>query len=93
MPLYWRAYHDMALKERVSRYEREFVRCLFGELLAGVGRRRSASFATRFFSVRTNRNLAFWRDFPKLSVGFIRNYVKRSVRALTHIADPLSAFC
>ena len=49
MPLYWRAYHDMALKERVSRYEREFVRCLFGELLAGVGRRRSASFATRFF--------------------------------------------
>lgn len=36
LPLYWRAYHGTELKARMSLYEREFVRVLFAEVLAGV---------------------------------------------------------
>jgi hypothetical protein len=35
LPLYWRAYHDTELAERMSLYEREFVRALFSEVLGG----------------------------------------------------------
>lgn len=50
LPLYWRAYHDTELKERMSRYEREFVRALFAEVLAGVVRRRFVLTADRWFA-------------------------------------------
>src|SRR5215210_7869628 len=40
LPLYWRAYHDTELKERMSLYEREFVRALFAEVLRGVAHHR-----------------------------------------------------
>src|SRR5918996_3539989 len=40
VPVYWRAYHDSELKERMSGYEREFVRLLFAQVLHGVVRRR-----------------------------------------------------
>ena len=36
VPLYWRAYHSSELKKQMSRYEREFIRTLFPEVLAGV---------------------------------------------------------
>jgi DDE family transposase len=50
LPLYWRSYHDTELKERMSRYEREFVRALFTEVLAGVERRRLILTADRWFA-------------------------------------------
>jgi hypothetical protein len=50
LPLYWRAYHDTELRERMSRYEREFVRALFNEVLAGVERRRLLLTADRWFA-------------------------------------------
>jgi hypothetical protein len=50
LPLYWRPYHDTDLKERMSRYEREFVRALFTEVLAGVARRRLLLTADRWFA-------------------------------------------
>ena len=50
LPLYWRAYHDTELKERMSRYEREFVRALFAEVLAGVARHRLILTADRWFA-------------------------------------------
>ncbi len=36
--------------------------------------------------------LAFWRDFPKLAVAFIRHNIKRAVQTLANIADSLFAF-
>lgn len=50
LPLYWRAYHDTELKERMSLYEREFVRVLFAEVLAGVERCRFILTADRWFA-------------------------------------------
>lgn len=50
LPLYWRAYHDADLKARMSLYEREFVRVLFFEVLAGVVRRRFILTADRWFA-------------------------------------------
>lgn len=50
VPVYWRAYHGSELCERMSRYEREFVRDLFGEVLAGVERRRFVLTADRWFA-------------------------------------------
>jgi hypothetical protein len=50
LPLYWRAYHDTELKERMSLYEREFVRALFAEVLGGVARRRFILTADRWFA-------------------------------------------
>lgn len=50
VPLYWRAYGDAELKERMSRYERAFVRDLFGEVLAAVERRRLILTADRWFA-------------------------------------------
>lgn len=50
LPLYWRAYHDTELKERMSLYEREFVRALFAEVLRGVARRRFILTADRWFA-------------------------------------------
>jgi hypothetical protein len=50
LPLYWRSYHDTELRERMSRYEREFVRTLFAEVLAGVERRRLVLTADRWFA-------------------------------------------
>jgi hypothetical protein len=50
LPLYWLAYHDTELKERMSLYEREFVRALFAEVLAGVARHRFILTADRWFA-------------------------------------------
>jgi hypothetical protein len=50
LPLYWRAYHDTALRQRMSMYEREFVRALFAEVLCGVSRRRFVLTADRWFA-------------------------------------------
>jgi Transposase DDE domain len=50
VPLYWRAYHDSELKERMTLYEREFVRLLFNDVLRGVARRRIVLTADRWFA-------------------------------------------
>jgi hypothetical protein len=50
LPLYWRSYRDTELKERMSLYERQFVRTLFHELLVGVARRRFILTADRWFA-------------------------------------------
>jgi len=50
VPVYWRAYHDSELRERMSLYQREFVRRLFGEVLGGVERRRFVLTADRWFA-------------------------------------------
>jgi hypothetical protein len=50
VPLYWRAYQDAELKKRMSKYEREFVRLLFTNVLCGVARRRFVLTADRWFA-------------------------------------------
>lgn len=50
IPLYWRAYHDSELKERMTGYEREFLCVLFNEVLRGVARRRFMLTADRWFA-------------------------------------------
>jgi Transposase DDE domain len=50
LPLYWRAYHDSELKERMTGYEREFLCLLLNEVLAGVARRRFILTADRWFA-------------------------------------------
>lgn len=50
VPLYWRAYHDSELAKRMSRYQREFLRALFDDLLRGVERRRCVLTADRWFA-------------------------------------------
>jgi hypothetical protein len=50
VPLYWRAYTDAQLKEQMSKYEREFVRSLFADVLCGVSRRRFVLTADRWFA-------------------------------------------
>jgi hypothetical protein len=49
-PVYWRAYHDSELKGRMSLYQREFARHLFGEVLRGVERRRFVLTADRWLA-------------------------------------------
>ncbi|MCA1850729.1 MAG: transposase, partial [Acidobacteria bacterium] len=50
VPLFWRAYADAELAERMSLYEREFVRRLFSGVLAGCARRRFILTADRWFA-------------------------------------------
>jgi hypothetical protein len=50
VPVYWRAYHDSELTERMTGYELEFVRHLFNEVLAEVARRRLVLTADRWFA-------------------------------------------
>jgi hypothetical protein len=50
VPLYWRAYCDAQLKERMTRYEREFVGRLFDQVLQGLARRRFVLTADRWFA-------------------------------------------
>ncbi len=50
VPLYWRAYHDTELKQRMSSYEREFVRALCRDVLRGVALRRFVLTADRWFA-------------------------------------------
>ena len=50
VPIYWRAYQDSELAERMSLYEREFVRLLFSEVLDAVARRRFILTADRWFA-------------------------------------------
>jgi Transposase DDE domain len=50
VPLYWRAYQSTELKEQMSRYEREFLRLLFQEVLATVAHRRFLLSADRWFA-------------------------------------------
>src|SRR5205085_8029103 len=40
VPLYWRAYHDAELKERMTGYERQFLRALCNEVRGAAARRR-----------------------------------------------------
>ena len=50
VPLYWRAYHGSELAERMTLYEREFLRFLFNEVLREVVRRRFLLTAARWFA-------------------------------------------
>jgi hypothetical protein len=50
VPLYWRAYQEAELKQRMSLYEREFLRTLFADVLGGVSRRRFVLTADRWFA-------------------------------------------
>src|SRR5205085_11238632 len=50
VPLYWRAYHDAELKERMTEYERQFLCVLFNEVLRGCARRRFLLTADRWFA-------------------------------------------
>jgi hypothetical protein len=50
VPLYWRAYRDAQLKQRMSMYERELVRALFADVLCGVARRRFVLTADGWFA-------------------------------------------
>jgi hypothetical protein len=50
LPLYWRAYEQAALKNRRSEYERDFVRELFGDVLAGIAKSRLLITADRAFA-------------------------------------------
>jgi hypothetical protein len=50
VPLYWRAYHDSELAERMTLYEREFLRVLFSGVLRGVVSRRCLLTADRWFA-------------------------------------------
>src|SRR5437588_1146607 len=50
LPLYWRSYQETELKERMSCYEREFVRALFHELCGGVARCRFILTADRWLA-------------------------------------------
>src|SRR5205085_8318388 len=50
MPLYWQAYEQTALKHHRSGYERDFVRLLVAEVLAGIARRRLLLTADRAFA-------------------------------------------
>jgi len=50
VPVYWRAYRDTELAERMSGYAREFLRSLFGDAWASVERRRLVLTADRWFA-------------------------------------------
>ena len=50
LPVYWRAYEDSELAERMTGYQLEFVRLLFGQVLAAVARRRLLLTADRWFA-------------------------------------------
>lgn len=50
LPLYWRAYADSELKEQMSFLERQFVRCLFNDVLGEMARRRFVLTADRRFA-------------------------------------------
>jgi len=50
LPLYWQAYEQAKLKHQRSQYERDFVRQLFTEVLAGIARRRLLLTADRAFA-------------------------------------------
>jgi hypothetical protein len=50
IPLYWQSYQDSELAERMSWYEKEFLRLLFDQVLAGISRRRLILTADRWFA-------------------------------------------
>ena len=50
IPLYWQAYEQTALKDRRSGYERDFVRLLIADGLAGIARSRLLLTADRAFA-------------------------------------------
>lgn len=50
IPLYWRGFESKDLKDRMTKYEREFVRELFEEILPSVERRRFILTADRWFA-------------------------------------------
>ena len=50
IPLYWRAYEDSELKERMTGYEQEFLHTLFESVLCGVARGRFILTADRWFA-------------------------------------------
>jgi hypothetical protein len=50
IPIYWRAYSQVSLKDRRSSYEREFVSTLVGEVFAPIARSRLLLTADRAFA-------------------------------------------
>lgn len=66
MPLFWQAYEQTALKNHRSGYERDFVRLLVGEVLAGIARRRLLITADRAFA-----DVDLMDVFKQLRVGFV----------------------
>lgn len=50
IPLYWRGFEAKDLKEKMTKYEREFVRELFEQILPAVERRRFILTADRWFA-------------------------------------------
>ena len=50
LPLYWQAYQQIALKHHRSEYERDFVRLLVSQVLAGIARQRLLLTADRAFA-------------------------------------------
>ncbi len=50
LPIFWRAYAEAELKERMSQYERDFIAELFAVVLSSLNRRRFILTADRFFA-------------------------------------------
>jgi Transposase DDE domain len=88
LPLYWRAYEQAALKDRRSGYERDFVRELFAEVLAGIARGRLLITADRAFAdvvlmdllnelrvafvIRTKANIKVYHDRQWQKLNYLR---------------------
>ena len=66
LPLYWRAYEQAKLKHHRSEYERDFVRLLVSEVLAGIARRRLLMTADRAFA-----DVRLMDLLNELRVGFV----------------------
>jgi hypothetical protein len=83
IPLYWRAYNQDSLKDRRSSYERDFVRTLFGEVLAPIARSRLLLTADRAFAdvelmdlLNKLRVCFVIRTKDNIKVYFNRNWLK-----------------
>jgi DDE family transposase len=57
IPVFWQAYREEELKDRMSQYERDFIRRLFEEVLSTITRRRFILTADRFFADVENFDL------------------------------------
>lgn len=76
IPLFWRAYADGQLKDRMKKYERELVTTLVTEVLASICRRRLLLLADRGFA-----DVDFFALLDQLGVAFLIR-TKASVKVL-----------
>lgn len=90
LPLYWQAYEQADLKNRRSRYERDFVRMLIADVLTPIARRRLLMTADRAFADVNLMDL-----FKQLRVGFvirtkgnIKVYYNQQWQKLNHLHLP-----